>query len=215
MLVYTSIYGGYDPLRPHPHHPNVEAWVCFTDDPDLRCEGWETVVEAPRYEHPRLSAKWRKCHPPAAERSVWIDGSMHVHNPEFFTTLDGLIGDGADMAFFPHPDRDNIRDEATASLAIAFEKYGGLDVQGQVDRYEARKPIKPLGLWASTTFIRQHTLAVLEMGAAWMAHCELLTYQDQLSLPVLLDDYGITVAPIPYGLVSNPWFLWCGHARDD
>jgi hypothetical protein len=209
LVVFTSIYGGYDPLRPHPDHPGVEAWLCFTDNPDLRCDGWETVVEAPRYEHPRLSAKWRKCHPPDAHRSLWVDGSLHLHDPVFVDVIDGLL-DKADMAFFPHPVRTDIRSEADASHALCPEKYAGLDLHGQVAHYHRTRAVKP-GLWASTTFGRNHTPAVLQMGAAWMAHCELLTYQDQLSLPVLIDDYGLTVAAIPGGLLGNPWFTWCGH----
>jgi hypothetical protein len=209
MLVFTSIYNGYDPLRPHPDHPDVEAWVCFTDDPELRCDGWETVVEPARYEHPRLAAKWRKCHPPDAERTLWIDGSVHLHNPGYIDTINFLL-DRVDMAFFRHPVRDNIRAEAEASHALCPEKYAGCDLHGQADLYEKRKGPQT-GLWASTTFGRNHTTNVLQMGAAWMAHCELLTYQDQLSLPPLLDDYGITVAPIPSGLLGNPWFTWCGH----
>ena len=213
MIVYTSIYGGYDPLRPHPHHPDVKAWLCYTDDPTLTCPGWETIVEPARYAHPRLSAKWRKCHPPESDRSLWIDGSVQLADPAYIEVVGGLL-DTADMAFVPHPDRDNIRDEAAASLAIAASKYGGLDVHGQVDRYEARKGPER-GLWASTTFGRNHTTAVLQMGAAWMAHCDLLTYQDQLSLPVLIDDYGLTVATIPGNLTNSPWFRWCGHHRRD
>lgn len=213
LVAYTSIYGHYDPLRPHPDHPDVDAWVCYTDNPALTCPGWETVVEPARYPHPRLSAKWRKCHPPDADRSIWVDGSVELFDPAYVDVVCKLLGD-ADMAFIPHPDRTNIRDEAAASLAIAAQKYGGLDVHGQVDRYEARKGPQS-GLWASTTFGRNHTPAVLQMGAAWMAHCELLTYQDQLSLPVLLDDYGITVAAIPGGLLASPWFRWCGHFRGD
>lgn len=210
MIVYSSIYGGYDPLRPHPDHSGVEAWLCFTDDPGLTCPGWETVVEPARYEHPRLSAKWRKTHPPDADRSIWIDGSVGLVAASYVDVLDRLL-DGADMAFFPHPWRDNIRDEVGASAGM--RKYAGLDMDGQVALYEKRKGAQR-GLWASTTFARNHTPAVLQMGAAWMAHCELLTYQDQLSLPVLLDDYGITVAPIPYNLVANPWFGWHGHGSD-
>lgn len=213
MLVLTSIYGNYDPLRPHPDHPDVDAWLCFTDNPDLRCEGWETVVESARYEHPRLSAKWRKCVPPDTERSLWVDGSVELVNASYIDAINGLL-DTADMAVFPHPVRDNIRDEAEASLTLCPEKYKGCDVHGQVDIYEARKGPQT-GLWATTTFGRVHTPTVLQMGAAWMAHCELLTYQDQLSLPPLLDDYGVTVAPIPHGLLSNPWFRWCGHERAD
>jgi hypothetical protein len=207
FIVFTSIYGGYDPLRPHPDHPGVDVWRCFTDDPDLTCPGWETVVEPPRFEHPRLSAKWRKCIPPDAERSLWLDGSLDLRSPYYVDVVDDCLG-RAPMAFFRHPARDNIRDEAAESAPMP--KYAGLDVHGQVDRYEQRKGPQR-GLWASTTFGRVHTPAVLQMGAAWLAHCDLLTYQDQLSLPVLLDDFGITPAVIPGHLTANPWFGWMGH----
>lgn len=215
MIVATAIYGGYDPLRPHPPHPDVEAWICYTDDPALRCDGWETVLEPARYPHPRLSAKWRKCHPPDAAQSIWVDGSVRVDDPAYIDMLCGLLN-AADMALFPHPDRDNIRDEAAASLDIHPAKYAGLDMASQVDRYAARKDIDRLGLWASTTFARNHTPDVVAMGAAWFAHCDLATYQDQLSLPVLLDDYGLRVAPIVGGtLTANPWFTWLPHHRAD
>lgn len=216
VVAYTSIYGGYDPLRPHPIHPGVDRWVCYTDDPGLVCDGWETVVEPARYAHPRMSAKWRKCHPPDADWSIWLDGSVLLTSIDYVDILAKLLATGADLAMFPHPDRGNIRDEAAASLACAPAKYTGLDMHGQVDQYEARKPTGGLGLWATTTFARRHATAVLQMGAAWLAHCDLATYQDQLSLPVLLDDYGLTVAPIVGGtLTANPWFAWCGHHRGD
>lgn len=216
LVCYTSIYGAYDPLRPHPPHPSVDRWVCYTDNPALVCDGWETVVEPARYDHPRLAAKWRKCHPPeGADWSVWLDGSVNLTSGDYIDMLGKLLAD-ADLAMFPHPDRSNIRDEAAASVTIAAAKYGGLDMHGQVDRYEARKLIGSLGLWATTTFARRHTPAVLQMGAAWMAHCDLETYQDQLSLPVLLDDYGLIVAQITEGtLTANPWFGWCAHERGD
>jgi hypothetical protein len=211
VIVYTSIYGGYDHLHPHVDHLQVERWICFTDDPGLQTPGWETVYERPRYAHPNLSAKWRKCHPPDADRSLWVDGSIQVTSAEYVEVVNDLL-DIAPMCFVPHPDRTNIRDEAHASLAIARAKYHQFDLQAQVNLYEARKgPQK--GLWASTTFGRVHTPAVLQMGAAWMAHCELLSYQDQLSLPVLLDDYGIKPAAIPGGLIGNPLFRWRGHLR--
>jgi hypothetical protein len=210
FVAFTSIYGGYDPLRTHPDHPGVDQWLCFTDDPDLTCPGWETVVEPARFEHPRLAAKWRKCIPPDADRSLWLDGSLDLRSPYYVDVVSDCL-DTAPMAFFRHPARDNIRDEADESARMA--KYAGLDVHGQVDRYEKRKGPQS-GLWASTTFGRVHTPAVLQMGAAWLAHCDLLTYQDQLSLPVLLDDFGIVPAAIPGRLLDNPWFGWLGHRSE-
>jgi hypothetical protein len=211
MICYTSIYGSYDRLWPHVEHPGVEKWLCYTDNPNLQTPGWESIVEPRPYANPRLSAKWRKAHPPEAERSLWVDGSVHVDNSIYIDVVSELL-ETADMCFVPHPDRDNIRDEARASIIQQPHKYGQFDLDAQVKLYEDRIGTQK-GLWASTTFGRNHTPAVLQMGAAWFVHNELLSIQDQLSLPVLLDDYGITVAPIPGGLARNPLFRWRGHIR--
>lgn len=210
-VCYTSIYGQYDPLRAHPDHPAVDAWLCFTDDPNLTAPGWETIVEPARYPHPRLSAKWRKCHPPEADWSLWIDGCIDLRDAAFVDVVGTILKD-ADLALFPHADRDNIVDEALVSAIMP--KYHGHDVIGQVERYRDRRNTAGR-LYASTIIGRNHTPAVLQMGAAWMAHCELLTYQDQLSLPVMLEDYGLTVGDIPGWLTRNPWFAWCGHGANE
>ncbi len=215
MIVVTAIYGGYDELRPHIHHPGVDRWICYTDDPALACPGWEIIVEDLGFEHPRVAAKWRKCNPPPADQSIWTDGSASITTPDFIDYCLGLLEE-ADMALHPHPDRDNIRDEAEASFQLEWKKYGGLPLHPQVDRYEKRKPDLPaLGLWQTTVFARNHTTAVIQMGAAWFQHCDLLTYQDQLSLPVLLDDYGITVEPLDGDPLKNPYWRWYLHAKKD
>lgn len=215
MIVYTAIYGGYDALKPHVDHPAVERWVCYTDDSNLECPGWEVIVEPARYAHPCVSAKWRKCHPPADvvdAESLWVDGSVQVDNPAFVDTVSDLLTYDHPICMVAHPDRNNIRDEAMASHAIAWAKYGQFDLGAQVDRYEARKgPTK--GLWATTVIGRLHTREVLQLGAAWFAHNDLLSYQDQLSLPVLLEDYGIEPVAIPGNLTNNPLFRWRGHIK--
>lgn len=214
MIVYTSIMDGYDTLKPHAEHPGIERWICFTDDPNLECPGWETVVEPARYLHPNVSAKWRKAHPPPSEdsTSLWIDGAVEFDNPAFADTVSQLLTAEHPICMVTHPERDNIRDEARASHAIAWGKYHQFDLTGQVNRYEARKG-RTHGLWATTVIGRLHTREVLQLGAAWFAHCDLLSYQDQISLPVLLDDYGITPATIPGNLQRNPLFRWRGHIK--
>lgn len=215
VVVYTAIYGEFDTLKPHPAHPRVAAWRCYTDDPELACDGWETIVEPPRYPTPRLAAKWWKCHPPAdADWSVWMDGSLRLIHAEYVDVLAGLL-DQADIALFRHHRRSTIRDEAQACLDLQPRKVAGVDVHGQVDRYEQRKPTGRLGVWETASLARRHTPVVLALGGAWMAHCELGTPRDQLSLPVLLDDYQLAPAVIGGSVPANPWFAWCGHLRGD
>ncbi len=206
MIVYTAIYGGYDPLHDHPEHPDVDEWVCFTDG-DVEADGWTVIHEPARYPHPRLAAKWWKCHPPAGD-TFWVDGSVWIQDTEIIDIVAKNLTD-APMTMFPHPQRICIVPEADVSRGM--QKYAGLDVDGQAVYYLTQGWPRNAGLWASTVIGRRDTKELREFGGAWFAHNELFTYQDQLSLPPLLGRYGIDVAPLPHQLHDNPWFMWCGH----
>jgi hypothetical protein len=211
-VVYSSIYGSYDRLKPHPDSPDVDEWVCYTDDPSLTCDGWRVIVEPARFPHPRLSAKWRKCHPPEhATRSLWVDGSMLVIDPAFYTEAFTRLG-YADMVMFSHPERTSIIAEAGVSEGMV--KYRGLAVMQQAQHYCWGWNWPDTTLWASTTIGRNHTPRVLQAGAAWFAENAHWTYQDQISLPPVLDRYGIDVAALPYSLWANPWFTLRAHTSD-
>jgi hypothetical protein len=215
VIVATAIYGGYDTLAPHPDHDEVDRWVCFTDDPDLALDdghGWEIRVEPSRFEHPRLAAKWWKCHPPtgSSARSLWVDASIVFTDAlveEILVNLDR----GAELVLFRHPDRTSIVDEAAVSAGMA--KYQGLPVEAQARHYLDAWGHADRRLWAAGVIGRHHTSAVLQMGAAWFAECEHWTYQDQISLPPLIDRYRIDVATIHQHLWSSPWLSVRPHAH--
>ena len=115
MIVYSAIFGGYDDLKPHPSCDLVDEWICYTDNPDVRCDGWQTIVEPQPFTHPRMAAKWRKCHPPTHDDlTIWVDGSMSFRNGDFFEMVAGLLDQG-DWVMFPHPDRTSIVDEEAVS----------------------------------------------------------------------------------------------------
>lgn len=203
MLVTTAIYGAYDELLPHPDHPAIERWVCYTDSPTTTAHNWDLVIEPPRFAHPRLSAKWRKCHPPTADCSMWIDASFEFHNADLIDeALHKLTH--ADLVLFSHPSRSSIVKEADVSASLA--KYQGLPVQEQARHYIDRWGFPDDRLFAAGVFARRHTHEVLQAGAAWFSECEQWTYQDQISLPPILDRYGIEPAVFPYTLWDNPWF---------
>lgn len=213
MIVYTAIYGGYDFLHPHADVPNVE-WRCFTDDANLSHPDWEIIVEPARFPHPRLSAKWRKCHPPLDDPlTLWIDGCVEVTDRIFLERVRAVCKPETPIALWPHPQRNRVTDEALFSERLA--KYEGLDMRGQVADYLKWRPdLDDLGLFASTVIARHATPEVLQMGAAWLAHCAAYTYQDQLSLPLVLADYGLTPRALPGSLVGSAGFAWhWGHHR--
>jgi hypothetical protein len=209
MIAYTAIYGGYDQLNPHPDTDVIDEWICYTDDPDLRCDGWDVIVKPVDVSHPRMQAKWWKCHPPAADRSIWIDGCINVTNPCYFTVVADLLEVG-DLVLFPHPQRTSIIAEAAVSEQML--KYADLPVSRQAHHYISDWGWTDHELWASTTLGRNHTPNVLQLGAAWFAECEHWTYQDQISLPPLVHRYDVDAIPLPHSLWANPWFHLTGHA---
>ena len=138
IVVYTSIFGGYDRLKPQPEIPGVD-FVCFTDDPSLEAPPWNVLVEHPRYEHPRMSAKYYKLFPhevfPKNPLTVWIDGSVTIKRADFPQAFLSHLNESG-MALLPHPDRNDIYDEA--ELSIKMRKYFDQPILEQVAHYRAK-----------------------------------------------------------------------------
>jgi hypothetical protein len=213
VIVTTAIYGGYDDLKPHPNHPKVDEWVCYTDDESLldNPKSWRVVHVPGAFAHPRLNAKWWKCHPRPYADSLWIDGSVEIRSADFIDEVVACL-DVAPMTMWVHPWRDCIYDEVGASAPMV--KYHGLKMVEQVTHYRSTGWPEHAGLWASTVIGWRPEPHVRAMAAAWFAHNEAFTYQDQLSLPYLLNRYGIAPAPLPGKFVDRRWVTWHGHRSD-
>lgn len=201
MIVYSAIFGSHDLPKPPRPHPNVSEWLLFTDDPAVYAPGWRVVVEPVVSETtPRMQAKWRKCHPPRqADESLYLDGSIRLRDPGLLdAAIEALTS--ADWAMFRHPERSDVYAEALASAPMP--KYDGAPLKAQIEAYEAASSIEHLSrlpLWAAGILARRHTPKVLEASHAWYVECAQWTAQDQISLPVVLDRFGIVPAALEAG----------------
>ena len=226
MIVYTAIYGGYDTPKPPRPHPAVTAWMLFTDDQEIYAPGWTVIFERRKAEHPRMAAKWLKCHPPEwpvppfpprqmDPLSLYLDASIRLRDPSLIdAALAALLK--SEWAMYPHPERTTIEEEVEASRGMA--KYRGLGekMDRQVAWYRQNgRPSAP-GLWAGGIIARRSTEVVRSAGARWYADCERWTYQDQVSLPVVLEEHGISVEALTLGgsLWQNPHFAIEPHRSD-
>jgi hypothetical protein len=214
VIVYTAIYGDYDDLKPVPKVDWFE-FVCMTDNPDRLDPdaGWSIVKERARFEHPRMSAKWWKCSPPGGQSSLWVDGSVQLTGLGLLVDALQVLAEGAPIAMYTHPFRDCIFDEVGEAQHMI--KYDGLPMSEQVEWWAARGWPRNGGLWASTIIARNGSYQNAAFGHAWFQHCLLHTYQDQLSLPGLLDMYDLECVPLPGSLIDNPGFKWTGEHRSD
>jgi hypothetical protein len=215
-VVYTALFGNYDTLPGQPRVPGI-PFVCFTDDPALRAPGWEIRLRRPRYPHPRLAAKWYKllAHRalPGARHAIWIDACVALTGPGAVARLLGALGPSG-LALCRHPDRDNIYDEAAASVTL--RKYDGLPILEQVEAYRRAGLPDTHGLWAGGVIVRDLARpSIRRLGRWWMRENLRWTYQDQLSLPYVLWRLGIAPDPLPLHMWDNDVFARDITARRD
>lgn len=216
MLVYTSLYGGHDTPKPPRPHPAVVEWRLYTDDARIYAPGWNVVVEPRSDGHPRMRAKFRKCHPPRdAARTLYLDASIRLRDGKLVDHALEFLSAGAEWACYPHPERTTIAEEIEASLGMP--KYRGLEplLREQLKAYGNLSTAWG-GLWAAGILARQDTERVRRAGADWYAQCLRWTYQDQVSLPIVLGRHRIHPAPMTLGgsLWQNPHFTVEPHRSD-
>lgn len=186
VILYSAIYGGYD--APKSHSPlDIEA-VVYTDDPELKVDGWETRYwPLPEIKTPMMQAKWWKTRPdlavPEADISLWIDGSMTITHDDYVGKCLEALGDD-DAVFVTHPWRDCIYVEGEYSMAL--ERYKDADIRHQLESYRQRGHPEHWGLFATGANVRRHTETVFRLGKDWWWENETETWQDQISLPFLV-----------------------------
>jgi len=211
VLVYSTIFGGYDAPKPPRPHPAVTEWRLYTDDPQLYAPGWCVVVE-PSSGHPRMRAKRRKCCPPTDEHfTLYLDGSIRLRDPELLSHALAILESGAPWAMYPHPERTTIVEELAASVPMPKYREHAARMAEQVSHYGSVD-----GLWACGILARDvRSPDVLAAGFDWLEECERWTYQDQLSLPVVLARHGVTPTAMTLGgLWGNPHFTVEPHQSD-
>lgn len=207
VVLYTSITGGYDSLRPV---PGTYRAVCFTDRPIPNPGGWE-IVEQParlgsaRYEHKRF-----KCCPHwflDADISVWTDANRPPKGAPA-EWAPHVLG-AADIALFPHPDRHCAYREAESAWRTRRDEPGV--IRAQADRYKADGFPRDFGLYVGGTVVRRHTPHVAAFNERWLMECLRGCVRDQVSLPYALWATGLTPAIIPEPYRDNPYVHHAAH----
>lgn len=181
IVVYTAIFGGYDELRPpRERQPGVQ-YLCFTDNPRLKPNGW-TVRYCPASGDPLMQAKRLKilAHESVdCDMSLWIDGRIELHS------LNGAIEQcRADLALTRHPHRDCIYAEAEHCKRVRRGDPRRIDAA--IARYKSEGHPPAFGLWRGGVILRKHTPAMARFNGEWWREVSTGTSRDQIALPVVL-----------------------------
>ena len=213
IVVYTAIYGDKDEL----HEPSFRLMdsdlVCFTDSKHLKSASFDIRVYPSVDQDPVRSAKVFKVLPhwffPDYEYSLWVDASVT------FKTLDipALIANylrNHDMAFFAHPDRDCVYDEAEACIAAQCDDAKLIREQMEQYRDEGYPPHN--GLIAGGVIPRKHLSAdVIRVDEDWWAEILKFCRRDQLSFNYVAWKNKFAWATIDGKLWDNHYFRVTRH----
>lgn len=216
VAILTAVYDAYDELKPAVPQAGVDVdWVFVTDDPVLGAQethlGWRVVFEPRPGVHPNRAAKHPKYEPwryTDADRSVWVDASFRIVSDRLAVEALALADP---IAQFQHPWRDCLYAEAKESVGLP--KYEGEPILEQAEVYRAAGHPEGWGLWATGFIARQHTDAVRELGALWLAETYEWSFQDQISQPFALRETGLRPTALPGTHLSTPWLSFEGSAR--
>jgi hypothetical protein len=212
VVLYTALFGGVDTLKEFDTAGYL--FYAFTDRPAVSGT-WTCVMEVEAV-NARLEAKWFKMHPRKLptplepdDVTIWLDASITLLDTrKFVETCVGAVED-APIAFFRHPERDNIVDEAAVSACLP--KYADQKIDDQVAAYLEEGLPDGHGLWAGSVIVRRFGLTD-RIDLAWWHENVTRTIQDQISLPYVLWRLGVTPGTIPGNVYGSPMHsrVWAG-----
>ncbi len=207
MTTYTAITGWRDALKNQP--VSRGEYVAFVDTP-FSCGAWTTRPVPHLFADPARNAKMPKilAHQFIEDdKSMWVDASVELFKPAedfFFNFLEDV-----DMAFFTHP-LDNVFGEAEA--VKDRKKDDPVIVDEQIRKYRKINGAQDWPVIAGTIILRKHTEAVARFNEMWWAEICRYSKRDQLSLPHVLRQSGVSyrVIDIPIGS-RNDYFYVQSH----
>jgi len=194
VAVVTANLGGFDPIFKY-WSQSVEYDLCrFTDD---------NFPPRSRAMTPRMQARIVKCFSwqlvPDYDYYIWVDGSCSLwHRDSVKWFMEQCAG--YDAAFFRHPDRNTIHQEANfvkkclakQSKYIVSRYYGEL-IDEQLEEINNDVEFEDNLLFASTAFVYQNNYRVQAMLKDWWYHISRYHIIDQLALPYVIHKSGCKV----------------------
>lgn len=202
ITVVTAIDGGKDALKDQKEYPGVE-YVAFVDK-KTKSSAWKTRPICDKFKKPVMNAKIHKVLTHKYVDTpyiVWMDGNMDLKvDPH---KLVAILGDH-DFAFFKHPGRDCVYDEADVCVKL---KKGDVYELAEQTREYARQGFEPhQGLCEMTAFVRKNTPKANEAFERWWAEICRHSERDQVSFPVAFQGEKWSTIPGSVAVDEHPNF---------
>jgi hypothetical protein len=195
-VVYTCLFGGYEPLLDQPAAAGSGIdFVAFTDDDTVVSDTWQVrVVPAPFPADQNRSSRRPKIlaheYLPDHDESLYIDNAVELTAPPQQLFAD-LLPDDVPMALFAHSYRGPVREEF--KVVVESRRDADFVCAEQLAHYERVAPgaLDGQTLWGGLLLRRHHHHAVCTAMQTWWEHVLRYSRRDQLSLPFALQQTGL------------------------
>ena len=212
ICVYTYLIGSYDQLLDQPVAADSAAdFVCFTDDPQLSSQTWQTQVVEPRYPADLVrSARALKIlgHDRLAEYDVLIsiDASVLLLKTPEEIVADWLDGEH-ELALAEHSFRETVLDEFDEVVRLNYDDLGRVHEQLLAYGQHLPESLETRPLWTGL-MVRRNTPAVTATMRLWFDHVLRYSRRDQLSINAVLARTALPVSRISLDNFSSPYHRW-------
>mgnify|MGYP000894400819 CR=1 FL=1 len=224
IVLYTSIFGGYDGLLPQPELKGIDR-ICFTDRP-LQSRSWEVIQVKPVSSDPVRNSRFPKILPHRFlsnyDISIYIDGNYLVVGDLHQLIERYLLK--SNIAIFDHNqttgDRRNCLYKEFDAL-IEMGKTGKFKddpkiMHQQIQRYKDEGYPSDNGLIFGAAILRRHNSPdVIEAMETWWMELENGSRRDQLSFNYAAWKVNLNYAFVDGDLRNNQWFYMIGIHRKD
>lgn len=159
---------------------------------------------------------WDMC--PDFDYYIWLDASFRLSDPRTAQMLVRQV-DHADFAFYPHPKRHSIKEEADhihskieAGGRYLVDRYKDEDLDGQLRAISQDGYVDDV-LYATMVFAYRPTPRVKNLLTDWWVHASRFHSVDQLALPYLLWEHGCSVSVLKGDPYNSPWIEYTRGKR--
>jgi hypothetical protein len=137
---------------------------------------------------------------------IWVDSSCRLPRKDSAEWFIKQLGD-ADMAFFKHPDRNTVQEEADYLKKRLAKNCPYITPRYERERLDAQmEVVTPEDqLYATTAFIYKNDTPARDMLTIWWLHTSMYHSIDQLSVTRAIEHSGAKVNMINEDYMNTPY----------
>ena len=232
IALITANFGGIDLLKPLPEHAGIDCF--YFSDSEVRGDttNWTHLIKCnyPRTDFsPRLKSRYfkhqihRLDEVSGYEYLVWADSTLQFRNLSFILNYAEILRSKDPRARFlavPHPDRETVLQEYEFIHNSILEgneylriRYAAEKMTEQMNYFYSKSWNVKARLWCGTFWMVENSDLYHRAWDDWWDQNLKWGLMDQLSLPVILEKWGIETQPLPVKLWDNEFFAYIQHDK--